>query len=82
MAPETSESVDIKELLYQSNEEFRHLADQHTSYSEQLDTLVKKHYLSEFEKIEEVNLKKKKLQIKDRMQTMIQNYRQQLAKKS
>ncbi len=82
MALGTSETVDIKEILYQSNEEFRRLVDQHSDYSEQLEKLLHKHYLSDVEKIEEVNLKKKKLQIKDKMQAMIQNYRQQPAKNS
>jgi uncharacterized protein YdcH (DUF465 family) len=82
MASGASETVDIKEILYQSNEEFRRLVNQHSSYSEQLEMLLQKHYLSEVEKIEEVNLKKKKLQLKDRMQTLIQIYRQQLAKNS
>lgn len=82
MASGASETVDIKELLYQSNEEFRKLVQKHSSLSEQLEKLSKKSYLSDAEKIEEVNLKKKKLQLKDQMQTMIQDYRQQLAKNS
>jgi uncharacterized protein len=82
MASGASETVDIKELLYQSNEEFRKLVQRHSTYSEQLDQLLQKNYLSEAEKIEEVNLKKKKLHLKDQMQMLILNYRQQMVKNS
>ena len=72
-------TLDIKEHLLQSNEEFRRLAQKHTNYKEQLEKLLHKSYLSEEEKIEEVNLKKMKLHVKDQMETMIQKYRQQAA---
>ena len=75
----TRNTLDNKQLLLQSNEEFRRLAQKHSSFNEQLEKLVHKAYLSEEEKIEETNLKKRKLQIKDQMEVMIQRYRQQLA---
>ena len=74
----TRDTLDIKQLLLQSNEEFRRLAQKHSSYDEQLEKLIHKAYLSEGEKIEEINLKKKKLQIKDQMEVLIQRYRQQM----
>jgi uncharacterized protein YdcH (DUF465 family) len=75
----TRDTLDIKQLLLQSNEEFRRLAQKHSSYDEQLEKLIHKAYLSEGEKIEEIILKKKKLQIKDQMEVMIQKYRQQMS---
>ena len=75
----TRDTLEIKQLLLQSNEEFRRLAQKHSSFNEQLEKLVHKAYLSEDEKIEETILKKRKLQIKDQMEIMIQRYRQQLA---
>jgi len=75
----TRDALEIKQLLLQSNEEFRRLAQKHSSFNEQLEKLVHKAYLSEDEKIEETILKKRKLQIKDQMEIMIQRYRQQLA---
>jgi uncharacterized protein YdcH (DUF465 family) len=75
-------TLDIKELLLQSNEDFRRLAQKHHQYDEQLEKLVHKIHLSEEEKIEEVNLKKMKLHVKDQMEVMIQKYRQQTAKSS
>jgi uncharacterized protein YdcH (DUF465 family) len=73
-------TVDIKEHLLQSNEDFRRLALRHHQYDEQLEKLIHKAHLSEDEKIEEVVLKKKKLHVKDQMELMIQQYRQQAAK--
>ncbi|MCI0620596.1 MAG: YdcH family protein [Acidobacteria bacterium] len=75
-------TVDIKEHLLQSDEDFRRLAQKHHQYDEQLDRLVHKAHLSEEERVEEVNLKKMKLHVKDQMETMIQKYRQQAAKSS
>ena len=72
-------TLDIKEHLLKSNEEFRRLAQKHTTYNEQLEKLTHKNHLSEDEKVEEVNLKKKKLQVKDQMEIMIHKFRQQSA---
>ena len=71
------DTLDIKQQLLQSNKEYRRLAQRHSSYAEQLEKLIHKSYLSEEEKIEEINLKKKKLQIKDQMEIIIQKQRQQ-----
>src|SRR5262245_49694677 len=75
-------TVDIKEHLLRSDEDFRRLAEKHHQYDEQLDKLVHKIHLSEQERVEEVNLKKMKLHVKDQMESMIQKYRQQSAKAS
>ena len=75
-------TLDIKEHLLQSSEEFRRLAQKHSNYDEQLEKLLHKSYLSEEEKVEEVNLKKMKLHVKDQMEIMIQKYRQRAAKQA
>jgi len=75
-------ALDIKEHLLQSNEEFRRLAQKHTHYNEKLEKLLHQSYLSEEEKIEEVNLKKMKLHVKDQMESMIHKFRQQSASHS
>ncbi len=59
----------VREQLLASNEEFRKLADEHSNYSQRLDSLSSKKYLSEEEKIEEIRLKKLKLRLKDEMET-------------
>ncbi len=72
-----SSTLDIKEYLLQSSEAFRKLAREHSEYDEKLSHLLKRSFLSEEEKLEEVNLKKLKLRVKDRMEQMIQAHRQQ-----
>jgi len=62
---------DLKALLMQTDEEFHHLAIQHHQLEDRLHQLTAKHYLSEPEQIEEVNLKKRKLQLKDRMEIIL-----------
>jgi len=50
-----------------NSEELRRLQEAHRHYSEKLESLLQKPYLSEDEKIEEVRLKKLKLRVKDEM---------------
>ena len=60
----------VREQLIASSEEFRRLADEHSKYSQRLESLISKKYLSEEEKFEEVRLKKLKLRIKDEMESL------------
>jgi uncharacterized protein YdcH (DUF465 family) len=66
---------DLKALLMQTDEEFHQLATQHHQLENRLHQLTSKHYLSEPEQIEEVNLKKRKLQLKDRMEHIMRQRR-------
>ena len=50
------------------NDEYRQLEAQHHEYESRLGELADKAVLSDAEQVEETMLKKKKLQIKDRMQ--------------
>ena len=68
-------ATQVRDQLIASNEEFRRLADEHSQYSQRLDSLIQKKYLSEDEKLEEVRLKKLKLRLKDQMQTLESKYR-------
>ena len=52
----------------EEKDEFHRLADQHHELEGRLHALTEKHYLSEPEQREEVTLKKRKLQLKDRME--------------
>jgi uncharacterized protein YdcH (DUF465 family) len=67
---------DLKTVLLQTNEEFHYLADQHHQLEDRLHQLVNKSHLSEPELVEETNLKKRKLQLKDRMEAIVRDYRQ------
>jgi uncharacterized protein len=66
-----------RDVLLTNHEEFRKLAQEHTQYATRLDSLTQKRYLSEDEKLEEVRLKKLKLRLKDQMQSIERQYRQQ-----
>jgi len=66
---------DLKHLLIETNQEFRELASKHHSLDDRLHELESKHYLSDAEQFEEVSLKKRKLQVKDRMELMMRNFR-------
>jgi uncharacterized protein YdcH (DUF465 family) len=65
------QSSDLRQLLLQTDEEFHRLAVQHHELEDRLHQLTEKHYLSEPEQVEEVTLKKRKLQLKDRMETIL-----------
>lgn len=65
-----------RDQLLASHDEFRRLANEHTQYSQRLDSLTQKRYLTEDEKLEEIRLKKLKLRLKDQMQTIEREYRQ------
>jgi uncharacterized protein YdcH (DUF465 family) len=68
-------ATQVRDQLLASNEVFRKLAEEHSQYSQRLDTLVTKRYLSEEEKLEEVRLKKLKLRLKDQMESLEQQFR-------
>jgi uncharacterized protein YdcH (DUF465 family) len=70
-----AEAQDLKHLLLETNEEYRQLATKHHELDDRLHELASKHYLSDTEQFEEVNLKKRKLQLKDRMEDIARVYR-------
>jgi uncharacterized protein YdcH (DUF465 family) len=70
-----TELEELKRQLLQSDEEFRQLATQHHDLDEKLHSFSARHYLSEPEQIEEVTLKKRKLQLKDQMESIMRRHR-------
>jgi uncharacterized protein YdcH (DUF465 family) len=60
----------MNEQSQDANEEYRDLAAKHQELDARLTQLTSKHYLSEPEQLEEATLKKRKLQIKDRMEDL------------
>lgn len=70
-----AEAQDLKHLLLETNEEYRRLASKHHELDDRLHELTSKHYLSDAEQLEEVTLKKRKLQLKDRMEEIFRQRR-------
>ena len=68
-------ATQVRDVLIAQNEEFKKLVTEHSQYSQRLDTLTQKRYLSEDEKIEEVRLKKLKLRLKDQMEYLEREFR-------
>ena len=66
---------ELKHILKETNDEYRQLASTHHSLEDRLHELELKHYLSEPEQFEEVSLKKRKLQVKDRMESIVREHR-------
>jgi uncharacterized protein YdcH (DUF465 family) len=72
-----AQTQDLTEVLLRTDEEFSQLVAKHHALDDRLHQLTAKHYLSEPEQLEEVNLKKRKLQLKDRMEDILRRHRQQ-----
>jgi len=68
----------MKAQLLESNDEFRQLATQHHDLDEKIHSLATRPYLSEPEQLEEVKLKKRKLQLKDQMENMLRHVRSEM----
>ena len=69
-------ATQARDVLMASNEEFRKLVAEHQQYSQRLESLCQKRYLSDDEKVEEVRLKKLKLRLKDQMESIERQFRQ------
>jgi len=69
---------EIKEYLMSSNPEFRRLVEEHRQYEGRLNELHHRQHLTAQDQLDEVQLKKKKLHLKDQMNSMILKYRTEL----
>ena len=70
---------DIKEHLMSADPEFRRLVEEHKLYEGQLHDLNNHHHMTEQDHLEEIQLKKKKLHLKDQMNSLIQKARTELS---
>lgn len=77
-----AEAQEVKNLLLSSDPQFRTLAEQHHQLDDRLHQLIEKHYLSVTEQVEEVTLKKKKLALKDQMESIVREYARQHSRAS
>ena len=65
---------ELKRQLLQTDEEFRQLVNQHHDLDEQIHHLTARQHLSEPEQLEEVKLKKRKLYLKDQMESILRRH--------
>jgi uncharacterized protein YdcH (DUF465 family) len=72
---QTANVQELKELLLKTDEEFRQLATQHHDLDDRLHELAAKAYLTDTEQVEEITLKKRKLQLKDKMEDILRRHR-------
>jgi uncharacterized protein len=71
MAVDTHE---LKERLLQSDHEYRDLATRHHELDERLHELATRHFLTEPEQLEESQIKKQKLRLKDKMEDIVRHH--------
>jgi uncharacterized protein YdcH (DUF465 family) len=70
---------EIKQHLMSSSPEFRRLVEEHHQFEGKLQELQTHHFHSEKDLIEEATLKKKKLHLKDEMNSLIRNFRKEMS---
>ena len=68
-----------REQLLTGHDEFQRLVLEHSQYSQRLESLTQKRYLSDDEKLEEVRLKNLKLRLKAQMQSLETQFQRQSA---
>jgi uncharacterized protein YdcH (DUF465 family) len=72
------EDQKIKEILIEKNGTFKKLFLEHQELEEKLQSHLQKKYKNDEERIEEKNIKKKKLKLKDAMQKHIYEFKKKL----
>jgi uncharacterized protein YdcH (DUF465 family) len=71
-------SQDIRQSLLANDPEFRKLAEEHSRCESQLDQILKSSYISSEDLMRETALKKLKLRLKDRMELILAQRRQEM----
>jgi uncharacterized protein YdcH (DUF465 family) len=70
--PETT--IDAKDALLRTDENFRQLASEHQRLDERIRQLSSFSHLTDQQQYEEISLKKQKLALKDRMEAMLRGW--------
>ena len=72
-------SDDIRQSLLANDVEFRNLAEEHSRCESQLEQILKSTYLNSEDLIQEAELKKLKLRLKDRMELILARHQQMVS---
>jgi uncharacterized protein YdcH (DUF465 family) len=70
---------EIRAQLMESNPEFQRLATEHSRYEVQLEQLTKQTYMNAEDLIQQVELKKRKLRVKDEMERLVAMHQREVA---
>lgn len=71
---------EVTKRLLDENAEFRQLKEEHNWFHRKVEELDKKAFLTPQERQQREELKKKKLVLKDKMEAIMERYRQQKGK--
>lgn len=70
---------DVRQSLLANDPEYRHLEDEHSRCESQLEEILRAPYRSSEDLALEVNLKKMKLRLRDRMELIVARHHHSLA---
>jgi uncharacterized protein YdcH (DUF465 family) len=68
---------EVREMLLARDPDFQRLADEHSRYEAQLDRLSTQTYLNSEDLLLEIELKKRKLRVKDEMEMLVARRRRE-----
>ena len=69
---------ELKQELIATNEEFSRLAKEHSEHKRRLEELYHHPHLTDADRVEEVNIKKRKLFLKDQMERLLQKHKKEM----
>ena len=70
-----NQDEELKAHLLSTNEQYRTLAEQHAQLKHQVEALEAKSHFTSEDELEEQRLKKLKLQVKDQMMSVLEQYK-------
>jgi uncharacterized protein YdcH (DUF465 family) len=68
---------EVREMLLARDADFQRLAQEHSQYETQLERLSKQTYLNSEDLLHEIELKKRKLRVKDEMEILVARRRRE-----
>jgi uncharacterized protein len=74
-----SSGQDLRQSLLAKDPEFRILAEEHSRCESQLEQLLKSSYVNSEDLIQEIELKKLKLRLRDRMELILARHQQMVS---